>query len=99
MKIKQKQMIFKMDGKFEWCGGPVIFFVNLPPPRSIRYIVTRNFGKWDLDLERLSNNGHNLHIGKFASDEEAKARAELREARYEVKKETMERKHENISQV
>jgi len=54
-----------------------------------------------LHLERIPDqygrrHGIEIKIGDYPSLEETKSRAELREARYEVKKATMERKNEEI---
>ena len=95
MKVKQQQMIFKMDGKFDWKQkGQGYWYVDLPEPRNIRYEITNytHTKTYSLELLRLTNHGSDLTIGKFATLEEAQTRAELREARYEVKKATMESK-------
>ena len=95
MKVKQQQMIFKMDGKFDWKQETDNYWkVDLPAPRNVRYAISKlRSGLYHLDLIRLSDQGNDLCIGtNFKTLEEAQTRAELREARYEVKKATMERR-------
>lgn len=86
-------MIFKMDGKFEWKElNPSYWYVDLPEPRNLRYVIIHYNKAYGLNLIRLTSHGSDLSIGKYATLEEAKQRAELREARYEVKKATIESK-------
>lgn len=107
-KATQKQMMFKLADKFQWQGGPISYWANLPDPRNVRYCITNVSGSlnpgnflYRLQLDRIPDrygvkHGTDLTIGDYPSLEEAKSRAELREARYEVKKATMERKNEEI---
>jgi len=90
-KANRKQMMFKLSGKFNWQGGTVNCYALLPDPRNVRYYIQHVLGKYDLHLERMRNkygerHGSDLYIGRFNTLDEAKNRAELREARYEVKK-------------
>lgn len=102
-KATQKRMLFKLSRKFDWHDGVNYWWVILPFPRNVRYCISKSGYRelYTLNLERIRDTsnkkqGNDLLIGQFPSLEMAKTRAELREARYEVKKSTMERKNESM---
>lgn len=92
MKVNTKRMIFKMSGKFDWHAGVNWWWVDLPSPRNVRYCINKlaMHSLYTLTLVRLvdqfgKKHGNDLTIGGYSSLEEAQNRAEVREARYEVK--------------
>ena len=103
-KATRKQMLFKLSGKFNWegCSG-FQWIARIPEPRNVEYQINyfSHSHKYILYLYRLMDkygckHGTDMHIGDYQSLEEAKNRAELREARYEVKKAAMEKRNESM---
>ncbi len=96
MKVNTKRMILKMSGKFNWrVFENEVWWVDLLHPRNVRYIISKYPGQkfYYANLKRLQDrHGVDIHIGKYTTLEEAQDRVELREARYEVRKATMEGK-------